>query len=106
MSTKEIIEPRRPMNVYVRRGSHAEKHFRKRTGSASPKAIAPGIPPSPDHDLKYQGGKTVQDLRFMNFYVGGDAWSQSDMANIDNALAAAMSDPSLNNVMVQYFSGP
>src|SRR3979411_2886318 len=74
--SKEITEPRRPMNVYVRRGSHAEKHFRKRTGSPSPKAIAPGIPPTPDHDLKFQGGKTIQDLRFMNFYVGGDAWDQ------------------------------
>jgi hypothetical protein len=77
-----------------------------RSGSPVPKAIAPGIPPSPDHDLKYQGGKTIQDLRFMNFYVGADAWNQSDMANIEKALAAAMSDPDLNNVMVQYFSGP
>jgi len=106
MSAKEITEPRRPMNVYVRRGSHAEKHFRKRTGSLSPKAIAPGIPPSPDHDLKFQGGKTIQDLRFMNFYVGGDAWDTGDIANIDNALSQAMSDQDLNNVMVQYFPGP
>ena len=106
MSAKEITEPRRPMNVYVRRGSHAEKHFRKRTGSPSPKAIAPGIPPSPDHDLKFQGGKIIQDLRFMNFYVGGDAWDTGDIANIDNALSAAMSDQDLNNVMAQYFPGP
>jgi hypothetical protein len=93
------------MNVFVRRGSNAERAIRTRSGSPVPKAIAPGIPPSPDHDLKYQGGKTIQDLRFMNFYVGADAWSQSDMANIDKALAAAMSDAELNNVMVQYFSG-
>ena len=106
MSTKEITESRRPMNVYVRRGSHAEKHFRKRTGSPSPKAIAPGIAPTPEHDLKFQGGKTIQDLRFMNFYVGGDAWDAGDIANIDNALSAAMSDQDLNNVMVQYFPGP
>jgi hypothetical protein len=106
MGTKEIAEPRRPMNVYVRRGSSAEKAFRKRAGSPSPKAIAPGIPPTPDHDLKYQGGKTIQDLRFMNFYVGGDAWDKGDIANIDNALSQAMSDQNLNNVMVQYFPGP
>jgi len=106
MTSKEKKTSRRPMNVFVRRGSNAEKAVRARSGSPVPKAIAPGIPPSPDHDLKYQGGKTIQDLRFMNFYVGGDAWSQSDMANIDKALAAAMSDPDLNNVMVQYFSGP
>ena len=33
MTTKEIKEHRRPMNVYVRRGSRAEKAFRKRAGS-------------------------------------------------------------------------
>jgi hypothetical protein len=104
--SKSNKEPRRPMNVYVRRGSKAEKAFRKRTGAAIPKAIAPGIAPSPDHDLKYQGGKTIQNLRFMNFYVGGDAWAAGDIASIDQALAKAMSDQDLNNVMVQYFSGP
>ncbi len=106
MTTKENKEHRRPMNVYVRRGSKAEKAFRKRSGSPIPKAIVPGIAPSPDHDLKYQGGKTIQNLRFMNFYVGGDAWDPGDIANVDKALAAAMSDQHLNNVMVQYFSGP
>ena len=106
MTTKENKGHRRPMNVYVRRGSKAEKAFRKRIGSPIPKAIVPGIAPSPDHDLKYQGGKTIQDLRFMNFYVGGDAWDKGDIANIDKALSAAMSDQDLNNVMVQYFPGP
>jgi hypothetical protein len=106
MAKKEIREHRRPMNVYVRRGSRAEKAFRKRAGSLAPKAIAPGLPPTPEHDLKFQGGKTIQDLRFMNFYVGGDAWDAGDIANIDKALDAAMSDQDLNNVMVQYFPGP
>jgi hypothetical protein len=105
-SKESSKERRRPLNVYVRRGSNAEKVFRKRTGSPIPQAIAPGIAPSPDHDLKYQGGKTIQNLRFMNFYVGGDAWAAGDIANIDQALAKAMSDQDLNNVMVQYFSGP
>jgi len=105
MGRKKITEHRRPLNVYVRRGSKAEKAFRKRAKSAVPGAIAPGLPPTPDHDLKYQGGKTIQNLRFMNFYVGGDAWDAGDIANIDKALAAAMSDQDLNNVMVQYFPG-
>src|ERR1700687_4589501 len=61
--------------------------------------------PTPEHDLKYQGGKTIQDLRFMNFYVGGDAWDHGDIANIDKGLSEAMSDQDLNNVMVQYFNG-
>ena len=106
MTNKEIREHRRPMNVYVRRGSKAEKTFRRHAGSPVPTAIAPGVPPSPDHDLKYQGGKTIQNLRFTNFYVGGDAWDAGDIANIDKALTEAMSDQDLNNVMVQYFPGP
>ena len=106
MTSKETKTRRRPMNVYVRRGSKAEKAIRTRSGSPIPEAIAPGLPASPDHDLKYQGGKTIQNLRFMNFYLGGDAWSQSDMSNIDKALAEAMSDQNLNNVVVQYFQGP
>ena len=106
MTSTKTNTPRRPMNVYVRRGSKAETAIRARSGSPVPKAIAPGIPPSPDHDLKYQGGKTIQALRFMNFYVGGDAWNQSDMSTIDKALAGAMSDQNLNNVVVQYFQGP
>ena len=106
MTSKETKTRRRPMNVYVRRGSKAEKAIRTRSGSPIPEAIAPGLPASPDHDLKYQGGKTIQNLRFMNFYLGGDAWSQSDMSNIDKALAEAMSDQNLNNVVAQYFQGP
>ena len=107
MTSKETKQQHRgPMNVYVRRGSKAEKIFRKRSGSPIPTAIAPGIAPSPAHDLKYQGGKTIQNLRFCNFYVGADGWNAGDIASIDRALAAAMTDSDLNNVMVQYFPGP
>ncbi|HST11716.1 MAG TPA: hypothetical protein VLL05_15175, partial [Terriglobales bacterium] len=43
-------------------------------------------------------------LVFTNFYVGGTAaWKASDIENIDKALAAAMSDVDLNNVMSQYY---
>jgi hypothetical protein len=105
LTTKETNTRRRPMNVYVRRGSKAEKAIRARSGSPVPEVIAPGIPASPDHDLKYQGGKTIQDLSFMNFYLGVDAWNQSDMSNIDKSLGEAMSDQNLNNVVVQYFQG-
>ena len=106
MASTKTNTLRRPMNVYVRRGSKAERAIRTRSGSLVPEAIAPGVPPSPDHDLKYQGGKTIQNLRFMNFYLGGDAWNQSDKLNIDKALAEAMSDQNLNNVMSQYFQNP
>jgi hypothetical protein len=98
-------ERRRPMNVFVGRGSSAERLFRERAHPIS-EAIVPGIPPTPAHDLKNHGGKIIQNLRFMNFYVGADAWNAGDMGNIDKALAAAMSDRNLNNIMAQYFSGP
>jgi len=67
--------------------------------------IAPGLPPTPEHDLIFHGGKIIQDLTFTNLYVGGaQAWDPGNMRNIDSALAAAMSDADLNNVMMQYFA--
>lgn len=98
---------KRPMNIIVRRGSHAEDKYRALGGvhRLEPEEIAPGVAPTPAHDLLYHGGKTIPNLTFTNFYVGGDAWPLSDIDKIDNALAAAMSDPELNNVMAQYFNG-
>ena len=97
----------RPMNIVVRRGSHAEDKYRALGGvlNLEPEQIASGLPPTPKHDLLYHGGKTIPNLVFTNFYVGGDAWNNSDIHNIDTALAAAMTDPELNNVMAQYFNG-
>jgi len=99
----------RPMNVVVRRGSKAEKHFRAMAalpGGASPEpdVLAPGLPPTPKHNLVFHGGRTMPALTFFNFYIGGaGSWDSGDRANIDKALAAAMSDRNLNNVMMQYF---
>lgn len=66
-------------------------------------AIASGLSPSPDHDLINHGGKTISDLTFTNFYVG--VWNDLDISSIDLALAAAMTDTHLNNVIAQYFPG-
>jgi hypothetical protein len=99
----------RPMNVVVAKGSQAEKFFAERRGlpggeEAHPEVIVPGIPPRPAHDLRFHGGRTLKDLTFTNLYVGGtQSWNQSDIQNIDAALAAAMADADLNNVMMQYF---
>ena len=68
--------------------------------------IAPGFKPRPDLNLQQFRGKTVQALSFTNVYLGSSAWADSDIANIDQSLSAAMSDPTLNNVIAQYFSGP
>jgi hypothetical protein len=92
------------MRVFVGRGTKAEKGFRSRVTMPEPGVIAPGIPSTPEHDLIFQGGNTIASLVFANFYVGGaDAWQSSDMQSIDQALAAAMSDEKLNNVMCQYY---
>jgi hypothetical protein len=99
----------RPLNVYVAQGSPAEKITRGRAGlpggkPPEPEVIAPGFPPTPAHDLVFRGGKTIQNLKFTNFYVGDtSAWDPTDIQSIDAALALAMSDLSLNNVMMQYF---
>jgi hypothetical protein len=97
----------RPMNVYVHKGSGAERKYRAVAGvpDLHPEQSAPGLPPMPAHDLLFHGGKTIQHLTYTNFYVGGDAWDPSDMRNIDQALDTAMSEPTLNNVMAQYFTG-
>ena len=100
--------PLRPMNVHVAHGSRAEAKYRALAGVTSLRLeqIAPGIKPTPAHDLLYHGGKTIPALSFSNFYVGGDAWQASDVEAIDRGLAAAMAEPTLNNVMAQYFSVP
>ncbi len=94
----------RPLRVFVGPGTKAEKGFHARMSMPSPEVIAPGIPPTPAHDLIFHGGHTIADLAFTNFYVGGaGAWKTSDLQNIDKALAAAMSEQDLNNVMSQYY---
>jgi hypothetical protein len=92
----------RPLRVVLGHGTKAEKGFFARI--SMPEVLAPGVPPSPAHDLIYHGGHTIADLVFTNFYVGGAAaWNANDIQNIDQALGSAMSDVDLNNVMVQYF---
>jgi hypothetical protein len=53
--------------------------------------------------MKTYGGKTIQNLSFLNVYLGAGDWAVRDMTNIDQALAAAMSDSKLNDVLQQYF---
>jgi len=101
---KESEEYVRPLRVFVGRGTKAEKGFRARVSMPQPAAIAPGVTPTPTHDLIFHGGHTIQDLVYTYFYVGGSAaWKVSDIQNIDQALAATMSDIDLNNVMSQYY---
>ena len=92
------------MNVIVRPNSAAERGFNSRAVMPKPKALAPGLPPTPEHNLIFHGGKTIANLSYANYYVGGaNAWNPDDVRSIDTALAAAMTDQNLNNVMVQYY---
>jgi hypothetical protein len=92
-----------PLRVVIKKGSKAARKLME-TAGISEDALASGIKASPKHDLKFHGGKTIQDLSFANLYVAGEtAWDPKDIQNIDNALGAAMSDKNLNNVMMQYF---
>lgn len=99
--SKQLV---RPLRVFVGHGTKAEKGFHARLSMPSPEAIAPGLPPTPAHDLIFHGGHTIADLVFTNFYVGGaGVWQPSDVQNIDRDLAAAMADVDLNNVISQYY---
>jgi hypothetical protein len=65
--------------------------------------LAPGFEPQPGLDLRYLGGRTIARLTFTNVYLG--TWDSGERDQLDHALAAAMTDPHLNNVLAQYFKG-
>jgi hypothetical protein len=83
-----------PLSVVLRPGSQAEASYQSAV-------LAPGFGPEPSLDLRYYGGKTLPSLRFTTVYVG--TWAEADRASLDQALAAAMRDRDLNNVLAQYF---
>ena len=101
----------RPMRVQARPGSQAEKNYYLNSALPSgrwpmPKAIAPGIDPSPLDDLMFHGGKVVPQMEFQNIYLGGAAsWKETDVTSIDTSIALAMRDRKLNNMVGQYFPG-
>ena len=109
-STK-LYSNAQPMRVQVRQGSLAERRYVKnsRLPGATlpmPKAIAPGVDPSPLDDLLFHGGKTVAQMEFQNVFLGTESdWAAGDIASIDGAITRAMQDRRLNNVIVQYFPG-
>jgi len=86
-----------PLNVVLRPSSEAARSYRSAV-------LAPGFPRDASLDLRYLGGKTIPRLTFTNVYLG--PWAASERAHLDAALAAAMADPYLNNVLAQYFPGP
>lgn len=65
--------------------------------------LAPGFRAEPGLDLRYLGGKTIPRLAFTDVYLG--SWDAAERTRLDRAIAAAMADPHLNNVLAQYFPG-
>jgi len=95
MATQTRIREQ-PLNVVLAPASAAEASYRSTV-------LAPGFQPAPGLDLHYLGGKTIAQLTFTIVYLG--AWAGGDRTNLDHALAAAMGDAHLNNVLAQYFPG-
>jgi hypothetical protein len=109
MARKPESRRPRPLNIVLSKRDRGQGPSRAPAvapaGRARPGMIVPGLPPTPDHDLQFHGGKTLPHLTFTNMYAGGpQAWDPADIQNIDAKLAAAMSDVDMNNVMMQYFS--
>jgi hypothetical protein len=97
-------------NVFVRADSPAGERFRAQRSVAavveSLEAIAPPFQPDAARDLQYFGGKTIPRLTFTSFYLGGaERWADSDVTAVDSALAKAMTDTRLEDVIAQYFPG-
>jgi hypothetical protein len=83
-----------PLSVVLRPGSEAESAYRSAV-------LAPGFGPEPSLDLRYFGGRTFSHLRYSMVYLG--SWDAGEREQLDHALAAAMRDRGLNNVIAQYF---
>ena len=66
------------------------------------------FPPDRQEDLVFRGGRTLPQLTYKTFYVG-KAWADGPQAaarqSLDAALAAAMTDSRLNEIVGQYFGG-
>jgi hypothetical protein len=101
----------RKLNVVLAPGSPAHRAVAPASplpaGGARAASLAPGFGPQPGWNLTAWGGRTIADLVFVNRYVGeAGAWAAADMANIDGALQAALSDAALQSVIAQYYPGP
>jgi hypothetical protein len=90
-------------NVAVHPATKAGRRYRSSRKTA---ARAAGLPAAPGLNLRNFGGRTIEHLTFTHRYLGGARrWSAGDVAHIDWALPAAMSDRCLNNVIAQYYDG-
>ena len=85
-----------PLDVVVRPCSEAAASYESAV-------LAPGFGRDPSLDLRFFGGKTLPHLRYTLVYLG--EWNPRERVELDHALAAAMRDRGLNNMLAQYFPG-
>jgi hypothetical protein len=90
--TRRITE--QPLNLVLRPDSPAEAAYKSAV-------LAPGFEPAPGLALEYLGGRTLSDLAYRLVYLG--RWHVSEREDLDRALASAMRDPGLNEILQQYF---
>lgn len=83
-----------PLSVVLLPDSEAAASYRSAV-------LAPGFGPEAGLDLRFFGGKTLPHLRYSIVYLG--SWQAEERSELDHALAAAMRDRGLNNVLAQYF---
>ena len=83
-----------PLSVVLRPDSEAAASYRSAV-------LAPGFGPEAGLVLRFLGGKTLPHLRYSIVYLG--SWQAQERSELDHALAAAMRDRGLNNVLAQYF---
>lgn len=64
-----------------------------------------GTNSTPGQDLRYRGGRTFQNLGYVNLYVGGESagWKLDEVDKIEWSVEQALKDEHLNNVLIQYF---
>ena len=89
--TRVAVDPCSPAGEHHRAG-------RLRSARATSFAPHPGL------NLHRYPGRTIERLTYTNVYLGGHtAWAADEVKHIDQALAAALHDPHLNNVIAQYY---
>jgi len=101
MATVTHTGPRFTSVVAVPRSTAGDRYRSGRELAAR----APGFPAEQGLNLRFFGGRTIEHFTFTHVYLGGRAaWSKDDIAKIDHALPAALTDPHLENVIAQYYA--
>src|ERR1700693_3392797 len=77
------------------------------TGPGASQRSAAAIASAPEEDLVFRGGRILPDVSIKTF-SRGKVWGKPKLGNarrnLDLALAAAMSDSALNEIVGQYFT--